>query len=393
MTEPASPETGTFSLTNRGPADRVLARFGLASTVPPRLLVRAFVPALVIWLPLAAMAIAGRDGGVGIAIPFLHDLSTHIRFLVVVPLLILVEAGIGRRTGLVALQFVQAGLISATERRRFDALLRRAERAFESPLAETVIAILAASFVWLSIRRFTADGVQFWFEAQAAGGGERLTVAGWWYAAGSLLPPFLFLRWLWRYGVWCWLLQRISRFDLGLVATHADGAGGLAFVNLGHTAFAQLGFAASCIVAGAVGMRILYEGASLAGFKGMLALFIVFSVVAGLAPLTVFWRPLRIAKERGILDFGSFATRYVQDFQRRWVGQDAGESPLEAREDLGPLCDIGTSVERVFAMRLLPITLRSGLSFALASLAPMLPLLLTVMPLRDLLKLLMQAMI
>ena len=44
-------------------------------------------------------------------------------------------------------------------------------------------------------------------------------------------------------------------------------------------------------------------------------------------------------------------------------------------------------------MQMLPLTLRNALSFAVAALAPMLPLLLTVMPLKDLLKLLMKAMI
>jgi hypothetical protein len=44
-------------------------------------------------------------------------------------------------------------------------------------------------------------------------------------------------------------------------------------------------------------------------------------------------------------------------------------------------------------MRLLPISLKTAIAYAVAALAPMLPLLLLVMPLRDLLRLLMQAMI
>jgi hypothetical protein len=57
------------------------------------------------------------------------------------------------------------------------------------------------------------------------------------------------------------------------------------------------------------------------------------------------------------------------------------------------LADIGGSLDRVFGMRLLPITLKSAVAFALSAVIPMFPLLLTVMPLKDLLKLLMQAMI
>jgi hypothetical protein len=382
-----------FSLTNCGPMDRLLARIGLKSTEWPRLLVRALAPVALIWLPLCVMALAGPHAGDGVAIPFLHDLSTHVRFLIVVPVLILVEASIGRRTRLVVHQFVDAELVREADRDRYRRLLQQAGRAFESNLFETVILGLSAWFVWTAIQNFTSDGVRFWFETVGADGRERLTGAGWWYAAGSLLPPFLFMRWIWRYGVWCWLLLRLSRFDLQLVATHPDRAGGLAFVSLGHTAFAQIGFAASCLVSGTVGMRILYEGASLLSFQWPLVVFVALSVAAGVAPLAVFWRPLRFAKERGLVDYGSFASRYVQGFQARWIGTKAGESPLDAQDDIGPLCDIGASYERVAAMRMVPIAPVNALIFAVAALSPMLPLLLTVMPLKDLLKLLMQAMI
>lgn len=386
-------EVEGFSLTNRGPLDRVLASAGLKSTAPPRLLVRAFLPALVFWLPLFLLASFHPQIGEAVAVSFLHDLTTHVRFLVVVPILILVEASIGRRTRIVAAQFINANLVSAADRPRFNALLRSAGRAFESGLVELLIVSLATFLVWSAFRVFAADGVQFWFETGTAGGEAHLTGAGWWYAIGAVLPPFLFLRWIWRYAVWCWLLHRISRLDLQLVATHPDQAAGVAFVSIGHTAFAQLGFAASSLVAGSVGTRILYEGASLASFKWPLLVFIGLSVVVGLVPLVVFSRPLRIAKERGLIEYGSFSTRYVQDFQQRWIGSKAGEKPLDAQDDIGPLADIGACLERVYRMQVLPLTLRNALSFAAASLAPMLPLLLTVMPLKDLLKLLMQAMI
>jgi hypothetical protein len=388
-----SPEIEGFSLTNRGPLDRVLVRIGLASTAPPRLLVRAFAPALIVWLPLCVLTLLDTQADRGVAIPFLHDLATHIRFLVVVPILILVEASIGRRTELVAAQFLRANLVKPADRSRYGALLQDAGRAFESGLAEVVIAALAAYFVSLAVRNFTSDGVLFWYETAGPGGGERLAGIGWWYAIGSWLPVFLFLRWIWRYLVWCWLLQRLSRLDLQLVATHPDQAAGLAFVSLGHTAFAQLGFAASCLVAGGVGTRILYEGASLQSFQWPLLVFIGLSVVVGIAPLALFWRPLHLAKERGLIDYGGFASRFVQDFHRRWIGTKAGGNPLDAQDDIGPLADIGASFERVQAVRMMPLTMMDALSFAVAALAPMLPLLLTVMPLKDLLKLLMQAMI
>jgi hypothetical protein len=390
MAEPA--EASGFSLTNCGPLDRALMRVGLKSTEPPRMLLRAFLPAAVIWLPLFVVAWlhAGNEAASGVT--FFDDLATHVRFLVVVPLLLFVEVGIGRRTRLTAAHFVEANLVSGADERRYRELLRKAGRAFDSAFAEAVIMALAVFFVWRAIREFATDDALFWFE-EATPDGTRLTSAGWWYAIGSWLPPFLFLRWFWRYMVWSWFLFRTSRLDLKLVATHPDYAAGIGFVSFGHTSFALLGFTVSCLVAGAIGARILNEGATLAEYQWPLAVFVGISILVGLAPLAVFLRPLRIAKERGLMAYGTLASRYVQDFERKWVGTRAGETPLEASGDVQGLADIGGSLDRVFEMRLLPITLKSAIAFAVSAVVPMLPLLLTVMPLKDLLKLLMQAMI
>jgi hypothetical protein len=164
-------------------------------------------------------------------------------------------------------------------------------------------------------------------------------------------------------------------------------------VSFGHTAFAQLGFTVSCLVAGAIATRVLHEGASLVSYQWPLAAFVAISIALGLAPLAVFWRPLRIAKETAMLVYGSFASKYIQDFHARWIGTRAGEAPLESSGDVQGLADIGGSLDRVYDMRLLPISLKTTIAYAVAALAPMLPLLLLVMPLRDLLRLLMQAMI
>ncbi|HKX99894.1 MAG TPA: hypothetical protein VJL86_09280 [Steroidobacteraceae bacterium] len=385
-------ESDKFSLTNCGPVDRALARVGLPSGDPPRLFVRAFLPAVLVWVPLLVLELVKPPIEGGAAVSFFDDLSTHVRFLLVVPLLVLVEASIGRRTKQVASHFVEARLVSAADRPRFDALLRKAGRAFESAPVEAVIAGLAACFVWSAVQNFRGDGLQFWFEEMTPEG-ARLSAAGWWYVIGSWLSSFLLLRWFWRYVVWCWFLQRLSRLDLQVLATHPDQSAGLGFVSFGHTAFAQLGFTVSCLVAGAIATRVLHEGASLLSYQWPLAAFVAISIALGLAPLAVFWRPLRMAKEAAVLVYGSFASKYIQDFHARWIGTQAGETPLESSGDVQGLADIGGSLDRVYDMRLLPISLKTAIAYAVAALAPMLPLLLLVMPLRDLLRLLMQAMI
>jgi hypothetical protein len=128
-------------------------------------------------------------------------------------------------------------------------------------------------------------------------------------------------------------------------------------------------------------------------YQWPLAVFVCLSILVGIAPLAVFRRPMRIAKEAGVLAYGTFASRYTQAFHRRWIAAEQEQGPLEASGDVQGLADVGGSIERVYATRPLPITLQTALTFAIASVAPMLPLLLIVMPVRDLLRLLMQAMI
>jgi len=57
------------------------------------------------------------------------------------------------------------------------------------------------------------------------------------------------------------------------------------------------------------------------------------------------------------------------------------------------MADLGGTFERMVDMRILAIDRRTALSFMLAIVTPMLPLLLTMMPLRDIVKILFKALI
>ena len=88
--------------------------------------------------------------------------------------------------------------------------------------------------------------------------GARLTAAGWWCAlVSSPVFWFLLLRWLWRHAVWGLLLRDLARLELRLVATHPDGAGGLAFIGQYPNAFAAFVFALSCVLGAAIARALL----------------------------------------------------------------------------------------------------------------------------------------
>jgi hypothetical protein len=194
--------------------------------------------------------------------------------------------------------------------------------------------------------------------------------------------------------MWSWFLNRVSRLDLRIACSHPDCAGGLGFVNIGQMSFAAISLAASCVLAAAGANRILYEGMRLSGYQAIIIAFIVLSAAFGLVPLLTFVRPLLRAKWTGVFRYGQFGTRYVQSFEHKWLEKHPHtDEPMLGSGDIQSLADLGGSFDRVDRMRVVPFDRRTVAAFVFAAGAPMLPLVLTVMPLKEIAKLLIKAMI
>ena len=374
-----------FALTDRGPFDRV---------VRPRrpIALRAILLALLAWVPLFVLSLVARRAGPDPRISFFDDIGVHVRFLVVVPLLILAEIPIGQRTRTVAQTFLSSGLVRPADRGKFDAIVKGLTRRVDSVLVEIVLLVVAVLSTSLMVRNLLHDGVVFWFE-HVENGVEHLSPAGWWYVTIVPVVGFLFLRWVWRYATWCWFLRKVSRLDLHLVATHADRAGGLGFINLGQNTFASIPLAASCIVAASAGTEILQAGATLMGYKNALIAFVVVSILVGMLPFPIFFRSLARTKRQALVEYGKLSTRYSQAFEGKWMQDGAGSDDLLGSGDFQSLADLGGAYERLDAMRAAPLDKRTVIAFAMAAILPMLPLVLTVMPLKEILKVLMKAMV
>jgi hypothetical protein len=386
-------EATDFSLTDCGLLDRLFIRLGWnRPPEAPRLIGRATAAALFAWLPLLVFWVLG--GQEGAAIPFSRDIGVHVRFLVVIPLLILAEGAIGQRTRFVAAGFMASGLIAEDDKARFEAAVRRTRRLLDSTWVDVLLLVVAYGIVWALVRTVARDGAVFWFE-QSGAAGEGLSPAGWWYALVSVPTlGFLFLRWAWRYGVWSLFLNRLSRLNLQLTASHPDRSGGLAFINLGHTAFAFVSVATSLLVSAAVASRMVNEAAPLKSFQSMLIGFVVLALLVGLLPLMTFMRPLVRTKRRALIEYSELCSRYVRSFERKWIaaGAEADEAMLGSG-DIQSLADLGGSFERVQYMRILPFDQRTVIGLAVAAAAPMVPLLLMIMPLREMIALIVKAMI
>ena len=212
------------------------------------------------------------------------------------------------------------------------------------------------------------------------------TMAGWWLGLVSLpLFQFLLLRWYFRMFVWARFLWQVSRLELQLVPTHPDRCGGLGFLGSIVYAFTPLLLAQGVVLAGVMANRIFYAGAHLPQFKAELIGLVALMVFAVLGPLLVFSQRLEAVKRAGLREYGTLAQRYVREFDRKWLRDAAPDEPLIGSADIQSLADLGNSFEVVKEMRWVPFAIPTVLHLAVVTLMPVLPLMLTIVPLDELL--------
>jgi hypothetical protein len=378
-----------FSLVLGGPLFQLLRRAHLTDDALLLVRQRIVVIALFAWLPLLVLsALEGQMLGGGNAVPFLYDVEVHVRFLVAVPLLILAELIVHQRMRPLVQQFRERNLIPEGAMARFDAAVASALRLRNSVLAEVLlIAVVYGIGVMIVWRHYTALDAATWYATPSVGG-AKLSLAGMWYGYVSMpIAQFLLLRWYFRLIIWARLLWQVSRIELSLVPTHPDRVGGLGFLSNTVYAFLPLALAHGALLVGLLASRILFLGAALPQFKLEIAIVVVFILCLVVGPLLVFAPQLAQAKRRGLREYGTLAERYVREFDAKWLrGGAPVDEPFVGSGDIQSLADLSNSYEVVRSMGIMPVTKEAFLQIGAATLVPLLPLALTMMPLEELLK-------
>ena len=85
----------------------------------------------------------------------------------------------------------------------------------------------------------------------------------------------------------------------------------------------------------------------------LLTMLVIVSVLF-LGPLLVFSSKLETARREGRRTYRNFAARYVQDFDRKWLGGKPADEPLLGTPDIQSLADLQNSAEAVRTMRVVP---------------------------------------
>lgn len=382
-----SPGRQDFSLVLGGPLFQLLRRTHLAGDALELLRQRLLLIPLLAWLPLLVLSlIEGEALGGRSAVPFLLDIEVHVRFLVALPLLIVAELVVHQRMRFVVRQFLERNLIPQNALPRFEEAIASAFRMRNSVLAEVLlIAFVYVVGILLIWRHYLALSTDTWYAVPTAEG-LKLSITGAWYGYVSLpIYQFLLVRWYYRIFIWTRFLWQVSRIELSLIPTHPDRVGGLGFLANTAYAFMPLAVAHGAMLAGPIANRIFYLAAALPEWKVEIAVMVVFLLCLVLGPLLVFSPQLAQAKRTGNREYGALAERYVREFDAKWLrGGAPANEPLVGSGDIQSLADLVNSFEVVRTMQLAPITRDAFIRLVAATLIPVVPLLLTMMPFEEL---------
>jgi hypothetical protein len=379
-------ERPDFSLVLGGPLYQLFRRAHLSGDALELVRRRVLLITCVAWVPLLLLsALAGHALGGTIRIPFLHDIEAQVRFLVALPILIAAELVVHLRIRPAVAQFVERRIVIPEEIPKFHEAIRSTLRLRNSVIAEVALLVLVYTlglWVW---KNQIALGAASWYAIPDAAR-MNLTPAGFWYAFVSVpIFQFILVRWYMRFFLWFWFLWRVSRLKLRLVPIHPDRAGGLSFLGRSTYAFAPILFAQGALLAGLIASQIFHAGQGLMAFKVQIVAFVAFFVAIILSPLTVFTPNLARAKRQGLGDFGKLASRYVNEFEEKWVhGGTSAAEPLLGSGDIQSLADLGNSYTVVQEMRLVPFGWKDVTRLAVGTAVPLLPLTLTIFSLDEL---------
>jgi len=359
-----------------GPLHRLGRRLGLVrETNTVRL---GFALGVGLWLIVAALAVIQ---GVTDKLFTISVVGGHARLLLVIPLFFMCESWVGPRMKAFVATIVRTGVVPPGEKTALDADVSRLSRSGDVwwPEAACLLMAIALEVTGSSLQPYGATG--------AYDPSRTSLAAVVYFRVGVTLFRFLLFRWAVKLGLWSWFLWRVSRLDLRLMPGHPDRAGGLGPLEGVHERFTPLVAAISVLESASLAESISTGTLAATAIYPWLTMVLLVDGLVFLSPLLVFTDKLWAGRTKGVGLFMSLATRYVTEFEAKWVVGDIpkGETLL-GTPDIQSLADLANAVSVVKGMRWITVGPRMLTMMTLAAVVPLTPLLLFQYPLAELAK-------
>ncbi len=383
-----------FSIIRDDFAYKLQRRLGLIPANGLGIARRAIFWSMVAWLPIVLWALfSGRLTEHVTNEPLLGHFGIHVRFLIGVPLLIIAGGVVHSAMYRLLPQFITSGIVPPEELPRLKGIVAGISR------------LRGASIPWLIIfgivlaRATVGDILHQAHEIEWAttpnNGTMSLGFGAWWFLyVGRPVYLTLQLAWIWRVILLFMLFRRIAGLNLSLVATHPDRAGGLGFLAGLPGAFAPIMFATTVVLAGMFAHDVVYHGVSVQSLYVEMGALVGILVLVFLSPMLAFSSALSRTRRKALLDYGALVSQHGRSVRERWIDKRnvTDNAVLEAPE-LGPVADVAAMYESVKEMRTIPLAKSSVAPLVLAAAAPMLAVLAIEIPIADLLKTVLRALV
>jgi len=332
-------------------------------------------------------------------LPFLYDLKPYVRYLLVVPLLIVADVLIDPLIATNLQSIGLSGLIEEKDNNRYKNSVEQLNRRKDSYLADIVILLLivtASISFFINLDELNADNTFTKWSVVLVNNEPQLTYTGWWFLfISSPILLILLYRWLWRFYLWVEFLFRLSRLKLKLQPTHPDLAGGLGILKNSESSFILIFFAFGALLSVSLAEEILYDDMSLLQAQPIIAVYIAISILIMTLPHIFFSVQLIKAKRWGRVVYGGLGYRLSQAFDKKWnkpENKASGEELLNTA-DPSAVCDYSDVYEVVREMRYLPISIKDFILQAFLLALPFMPLVFTEIPLAEVLRRVIDAVI
>jgi hypothetical protein len=350
---------------------------------------RIVITVLVGWVPLVVLT--AMSGSHASFVALLKDYRVFARIFIAIPFLIAGQKLIEERFRLIVRHFLDAGLLRPEDSARFRSILATIKRLKDAWVPElALVAICCVGGIVFVGNDLMLDAA---WSVRKLGNSVSQSPAGWYFelVTQTIYMVFLGLA-LWKWFLYVLFFWRVSRLQLRLVPCDPDQSGGLGFLGYSPTAFIPAVIAASTALGSVLCYQALHSVFSRESLTMVVALWVMVVLLIFVGPLACFVSKLAHLFRVGYVEYGSLAHLHAEQFHEKWVhGRQAHLSELLAAQEISALIDLASSFDRLRRIKLLPVERITLMQVVAAAAVPMLPVIMTQVPLAELLKLIFRA--
>jgi hypothetical protein len=336
-----------------------------------------FALILICWLPIAGLSFI-KLGWTNYYQLFLRDIATQVRFLIVLPILLVSRRSLNKSFNQTISFFYETKIVDAANSHAFENVMVWLKKWSNSKTIDVILLILVYSSFYLQENNQINHTNTYapWHLVD-----NHITAAGWWYLLVSLpLLQMLLYRWLYTILLWMLFLRKISKIDLHLSALHPDGVGGLGFLQYTQLGFFPVALAFSALTAGVMNNMIMFSGISIQDYKVAIGSVLIFVFLLFILPLMLLLPMLVKVKRKYFMLYSKeawpFARKYEEELESFY--QTGEEKP-----DASWHVDLIGSFEKTRDMKTILVDKTILIAFVTAVVLPFLPVIAQQIPLKE----------